>query len=193
MKNLTAILLFFKQNLFQPIYSFEQKFSGVPQATWRLRIAEITLFTYQRWPSTKLPSWNSSTNIFYQTIYPLEQKLDGRLPATWRLRNSLNHCYLLRNKYSLYDTCNYSSEPYILLSRNLLEGFRQHGYSEIANIIPFAYQRLPSTKLPSWNSSTNIFKPIFSLEQKIDRSLQGKMETKNCLNHSIQISKTAIH
>ena len=62
-----------------------------------------------------------------------------------------------------------------------------------AKIFPFRYQRWPWTKQPSWNSSNNIFKPIFSLEQKIDRSLQGKMETKNCLNHSIQILKMAIH
>ena len=45
----------------------------------------------------------------------------------------------------------------------------------IAKIFPFRYQRWPWTKQPSWNSSNNIFKPIFSLEQKIDGNLQGKI------------------
>ena len=49
----------------------------------------------------------------------------------------------------------------------------------IAKIFPFRYQRWPWTKQPSWNSSNNIFKSIFSLEQKIDGSLQGKMETQS--------------
>ena len=39
----------------------------------------------------------------------------------------------------------------------------------------------------------NRLKPIFSLEQKIGGRLQCKMETQHCLNHSIQISKMAIH
>ena len=68
----------------------------------------------------------------------------------------------------------------------------------ISKIFPLRYQRLSWTKQPSWNSSNNIFKPIFSLEKKIDEKkidgcLQGKMETQNCLNHSNQISKMAIH
>ena len=63
----------------------------------------------------------------------------------------------------------------------------------IAKIFPFGYQRWPWTKQPTCNSSNNIFKPIFSLEQKTDGSLQGKLETQICLNHSIQISKMAIH
>ena len=63
----------------------------------------------------------------------------------------------------------------------------------IAKIFPFRYQRRPWTKQPSWNSSNNSFKPMFSFEQKIYESLQGKMETQNCLNHSIQTSKMAIH
>ena len=36
---------------------------------------------YQRLPSTKQPSYNSSNIIIFQTIYPLEQKLDGRQQA----------------------------------------------------------------------------------------------------------------
>ena len=63
----------------------------------------------------------------------------------------------------------------------------------IGKILPFRYQRWPWTKQPSWNSTNNIFQLIFSLEQKIDSSLQGKMETQNRLSHSIQISKMAIH
>ena len=58
-----------------------------------------------------------------------------------------------------------SSKPYITLSRNLMEGFRQHGDWELAEIITF--QRLPSTKQPSWYSSTNIFQTIYPLEQKL--------------------------
>ena len=47
-----------------------------------------------------------------------------------------------------------------------MEGFWQHGDSDIANI-PFVYQWSPSTKQPSWNSSTNILRPIYPLEQKL--------------------------
>ena len=87
-----------------------------------------------------------------------------------------------------------SSKPYILLSRNLMEGFRQHEDSEIAKIIPFAYQRLPSTKQPSWNSSDQhlhsnyisswaenswnssniiIFQTIYPLEQELGERQQA--------------------
>ena len=38
-----------------------------------------------------------------------------------------------------------------------MEGFRQHGDSEVAKIMPFAYKRLTSTKQPFWN-----FQPISS-------------------------------
>ena len=44
-----------------------------------------------------------------------------------------------------------------------MEGFMQHRVSETAKIIPFAYQRLPSTKQPSWNSSNTIFKKLIRL------------------------------
>ena len=55
-----------------------------------------------------------------------------------------------------------------------MEGFRQHGDSEIAKIMPFAYQRLPSTKHPSWNSSNIIiFQTIYPLEQKLARRQQA--------------------
>ena len=50
----------------------------------------------------------------------------------------------------------------------------QHGDSEIAKIIPFAYQRLPSTEQPSWNSSNIIiFQTIYPLEQKLDGRQQA--------------------
>ena len=66
-----------------------------------------------------------------------------------------------------------SSKPYFLLSRNLMEGFREHGDSEIAEIIAFAYRRLPSTKQPSWiHSNIIIFQTIYLLEQKLDRRQQ---------------------
>ena len=46
---------------------------------------------------------------------------------------------------------------------------KQHGDSEVAKITPFAYQRLPSTKQPSWNSSNIIlFQTIYALEQKLE-------------------------
>ena len=67
-----------------------------------------------------------------------------------------------------------SSKPYILLSRNLMESFRQHRDSEVAKIIPFAYERLPSTKQPSWNSSNIIiFQTIYPLKQKLDGRQQA--------------------
>ena len=50
-----------------------------------------------------------------------------------------------------------------------MKGLRQHGDSEIAETIPILYQRLPSTKQPSWNSSNIIiFQNIYPLEQKLD-------------------------
>ena len=50
----------------------------------------------------------------------------------------------------------------------------QHGDSEIAKIIPFAYQRLHSTEQPSWNSSNIIiFQTIYPLEQKLDGRQQA--------------------
>ena len=67
-----------------------------------------------------------------------------------------------------------SSKLYVLLSRNLMEDFWEHGDSEIAKIIPFAYQRLPSTKQPFWISSNIIiFQTIYPLEQKLD----GRQQT----------------
>ena len=113
--------------------------------------AKIIPFAYQRLPSTKQPFWNSSTDIFFQTSYPFEQKLDGRLHATLRLRNlksshlHIKDCLAINNYFGILQPTS-SSKPYILLSRNLVDGFRQHGDSEIAIIIPFAYQRLLSTK-----------------------------------------------
>ena len=72
-------------------------------------------------------------------------------------------CLALYSHFGILQTSS-SSKPSILLSRNLIEGFMQHGDSETAKIIPFAYQRLSSTKQPFWNSSTNIFfQTIFPL------------------------------
>ena len=50
-----------------------------------------------------------------------------------------------------------------------MKGFPQHGDSEIAETIPISYQRLPSTKQLSWNSSNIIiFQTIYPLKQKRD-------------------------
>ena len=55
-----------------------------------------------------------------------------------------------------------------------MEGFGQHGDSEVAKIMPFAYERLTSTKQPFWNSSNIIiFQTIYSLEQKLDGRQQA--------------------
>ena len=55
-----------------------------------------------------------------------------------------------------------------------MEGFLQHRDSEVAEIIPFAYERLPSTKQLSWNSSNIIiFQTIYPLEQKLDGRQQA--------------------
>ena len=49
----------------------------------------------------------------------------------------------------------------------------QHRDSEKAKIIQFAYERLYSTKQPSWNSSNIIiFQTICRLEQKLDERQQ---------------------
>ena len=83
-----------------------------------------------------------------------------------------------------------SFKPYILLSRNLMEGFRQHGDSEIAIIIPFAYKRLPSAKQTFWNSSTNIlYLTIYPLEQKLGGRLHATWRLRSSLNHLFCISK----
>ena len=67
-----------------------------------------------------------------------------------------------------------SSKQYITLSRNLMEGFRQHGDSEVAKCIPFAYRRFPSTQQPSLNSSNIIiFQTIHPLAQTLDGRQQA--------------------
>ena len=68
------------------------------QATWRLSIDKIS-----GWPKTKQQSWYMSSNILPKSIFPHKQKLDWMLQAKT------------------------SSNPYILLSRNLMEGIMQHG------------------------------------------------------------------
>ena len=55
-----------------------------------------------------------------------------------------------------------------------MEGFGQHGDSEVAKIMPFAYERLTSTKQPFWNSSTIIFfQTIYPLNEKLDGRLHA--------------------
>ena len=152
------------------------------QGTWRLRIAKIIPFTYQKLPCTKQPYWNSSNNIS-KTICPLGKDLMVGIRQLSQMFKSFhsdtNDGRALNSLHGVLQT--------IFSKLNALLKLR------IAKIFPFRYQRWPWTKQPSWNSSNNIFKSIFSLEQKIDGSLQGKIETQNCFNHSIQISKMAIH
>ena len=85
----------------------------------------------------------------------------------------MKYCLALNSHFGILQPIS-SSKPYILLSRNIMEGFMQHRGSETAKIIPFAYQRLPSTKQPSWNSSNIIiFQTIYPLEQKLDVTQQA--------------------
>ena len=56
-----------------------------------------------------------------------------------------------------------------------MESFRQHRDTEVAKIIPFAYERLPCTKQLSLNSSNIIiFQTIHPLEQKLDGRQQAE-------------------
>ena len=152
------------------------------QATWKLRIAKITYSLIKNFHAL-----NSHIEILQTTsskqyvllgialmvgISQLSQMLKS-------LHSDANDSHALNSLHGVLQTT--SSKLNALLRLR------------IAKIFPFRYQRWPWTKQPSLNSSNNIFKPIFSLEQKIDGSLQCKMETQHCLNHSIQISKMAIH
>ena len=148
------------------------------QTTWRLRIAKIIPFTY---------ALNSHLGIL-QTISSKPFVLLGKALMVGisqlsqilkSLHSDTNDGHVLDSLHGILQTTSSKLNAVLRL--------------RIAKVFPFRYQRRPWTQQPSWISSNNIFKPIFSLEQKIDGSLQGKMETQNCLNHSIQISKMAIH
>ena len=52
-KKLTDIFWFYKQHLFQPTYSIEQKLGGMRQILGRLRITKITPCAHKRWPCTR--------------------------------------------------------------------------------------------------------------------------------------------
>ena len=55
-----------------------------------------------------------------------------------------------------------------------MDGFGQHGDSEVAKTMPFAYERLTIAKQPFWNSSINIFfQTIYPLKQKLDGRLHA--------------------
>ena len=148
------------------------------QATWRLGIAKIIPFTYQKWPCTKQPS------CILQTTSPKPYFLLGKALMVGisqlsqmlkSLHSDTNDGHVLNSLHGILQTTSSILNALLILRK--------------ANIFPFRYQRWAWTKQPSWNSSNYIFKPIFSLEQKINRSLQGKMETQDCLSHSIQILK----
>ena len=152
------------------------------QATWRLRIAKIIPYIYQNGhalnshleilqttSSKPYVSWGKALMV---GISQLSQMLKS-------FNSDTNNGHAFNSLHGIIQTT--SSKLNALLRLR------------IAKIFPFRYQRWPWTKQPTCNSSNNIFRPIFSLEQKIDGSLQCKMETQICLNHSIQISKMAIH
>ena len=61
----------------KPYVLYEQKLNWIGQAKKRLRNTSFIPLRYQRWSSSKQPSWNFSNN-FFQPIYSPEQKLDGR-------------------------------------------------------------------------------------------------------------------
>ena len=168
-------------------------------------VAKIIPFAYQKLPSTKQPSWNSSNIIIFKPIYALEQLPDRRHHAryglrinkifsftnrTWPRTEQPSCCYLnnsssfeldghaLNSLHGIFQIT--SSKPFILLSRNLMEGLRQHGDSEIAEIILFKYQRLPSTKQTFWISSTNIFfLTVYPFKQRLGRRLQATWRLRN--------------
>ena len=166
------------------------------QATWRLRMNKIILFRYQRWSRTKQQSWYPSNNIFLQTICPLEQKPDWMRKAKMRLRNG-SFIPLKYKRWSWTKQPSWisstSSKPYTLLSTNLMEGLRHHGDSEIAKLTPFTHQRLPCSKQPSCNFSSNIFWTIYPLEQKLDERLTAIWRLRNSKNHPIHTSKMHMH
>ena len=123
-------------------------------------IANIIRVAYQRLPSTKQPSWNSSNIIAFQTIYPLEQKLDGRKQSD-RLPEMLKSFHFdvkegpaLNSHLGILQTSS-SSKPCVLLSRNTMRGTRQNMF-RMAWTVLFRYQRRACTNYSSWNSSNNI-------------------------------------
>ena len=166
------------------------------QATWRLRMNKIILFRSQRWSRTKQQSWYPSNNIFLQTICPLEQKPDWMRKAKRRLRNG-SFIPLKNKRWSWTKQPSWisstSSKLYILLSKNLLEGLRHHGDSEIIKFTQFTHQRLPCSKQPSCNFSSNIFQTIYPLEQKLDGRLMAIWRLRNSKNHPIHTSKMPMH
>ena len=148
-------------------------------ALLRVRKGKIFPFWYQRWPWTKQPSWNSSTNIFFQTIYPLEQKLDRRLLANGDSEITLIIWFAYQRlpstkQPSWNSSTNIFFQTIYPLEQKFDRRLLANRDSEITLIIWFAYQRLPSTKQPFWNSSTNIFfQTICPLEQKLTGRLHA--------------------
>ena len=180
-QNKTDILIFFKQHLPTHCCS-KQKLNGMRRATWRLRIAK-------------------SSHSLIKNVHALNSHLEILQTTSFKPFVLLGKALMVgisRFSQKLKSLHSDTNDGHAL---NSLHGILQTTSSKLnallrlrtATIFPFRYQRWPWTKQPSWNYSNNIFKPIFSLEQKIDGSLQGKMETQNFLNHSIQISKMAIH
>ena len=145
-------------NICQTIYSLVQKLDGRLLAIWRLRIAN---------QSHSHIKDSHTLNSHLGILQPTSSKLYIFLSRNWMtgFRQWVRICkthpihtnkddHALHNHLGILQPTS-SSKLYVLLSRNLIKGFLEHGDS--GKIIAFAYQRLPSTKQPSWISSTNIF------------------------------------
>ena len=128
-------------------------------------LAEIIQFTHQRWPCTKQPSWNSSTNIFYQTIFSLGQKLDEgfREHGDSEIAKIIAFAYqwLPSTKQQSWIHSNIIIFQTIYPLEQKLDGRQQTDrLHRKAEIIPLRCQRGPSNKQPSWNSSNYTFQTI---------------------------------
>ena len=89
----------------------------------------------------------------------------------WTVQNSRNHLHIWREQWlSVY--------------------FIRLGIADSQPAEPLCFATMGAV----FSTSNNIFfKIIYPLEQKLDGWHQGKTETMNCSNHSIQISKMALH
>ena len=160
------------------LHGILQTTSSKLNALLRLRIAKIFPFRYQRWPWTKQPTCNSSKQHLQTYIFSWAEnwwessRQNGDPDMLKSFHSDIKDGHPLNSHLRILQPTSF--KRFILLSRNLMEGFRQHGDSEIAKIIPFAYKRLSSTKQAFWNSSTSIFfQTIYPLEQKLDGRLHA--------------------
>ena len=113
--------------VFQTIFPLEQKFHWRQQADKIHRKSEIIPLRCQKGPGIKLPSWNFSTTSSNHISLWAENwlKTSGNIETQKWLKSF--HCRALYRHLGILQTSS-SSKPYILQRRNLIEGFRQHGY-----------------------------------------------------------------